>query len=185
MDHDLGWLLAVPELYFSKGKKFFQHHWFAWLFIERVWKTSAFHPISDSFHNRMTIYKTALSTFFTVDKRVTLVRHLEHLMQNLWLLHVTNTHFFFITLMWYIHALNLLVPNSWGPEKVESITISPLKMFKATIGDQVNMQSALALILSNIKSKDLESIKSLYSLYTDVKLHPKLAWGIFFQLYKC
>ena len=54
---------------------------------------------------------------------------------------------------------------------MESEMISLLKMSKATIGDQVNIQSALVLILSNIKSKDLGSIKnSLYSLYTDVKL---------------
>ena len=63
------------------------------------------------------------------------------------------------------------MPNSWGPEKVESEMISLVKMFKATIRDRVNMQSALVSVLGNIESKDLETIKSsLYSLCTDVKL---------------
>ena len=49
--------------------------------------------------------------------------------------------------------------------------ISLLKMSKAAIGDQLNTPLALVLILSNIESKDFESIKSsLYGLYTDVKL---------------
>ena len=85
--------------------------------------------------------------------------------------------------MWYIHALILLVPSSWGPEKVESETISLLKMSKAAIGDWVNIQLALVSILSNIKSKDLDSIKNrFYSLYTDVKLQecaPNLPEGFF------
>ena len=56
-------------------------------------------------------------------------------------------------------------------------------MSKAAIGDQDNTQSALFLILSNIESKDLDSIKnSLYSLYTNVKLQecaPNLPEGFF------
>ena len=104
-------------------------------------------------------------------------------MQDLWLLHATDIHSFFTTHMWYIHALNLLAPNSWGPEKVESETISLPKMSKAAIGDRGNMQLALVSILSNIKSKDLDGIKnSLYSLYTDVKLQecaPNLPEGFF------
>jgi len=183
MDHDLGWLLTVPESELSKGKNFFQNRWFAWLFIERVRKTSAFHTINGSFHNGVAIYKTALNTFLTADKRGTLVRRLEHLMQDLRLLRTTDIHSFFTTLMWYIRALNLLAPNSWAPHKVESETISLLKMSKATIGDRGNIQSALVSILSNIKNKDLDSIKnSLYSLYTDVKLQecaPNLPDGFF------
>ena len=183
MDHDLGWLLAVPESKLSKGKNFFQNRWFAWLFIERVQKTSAFHTINGSFHNGVKIYQTALSTFLTADKRGTLVRQLEHLMQDLWLLHAADTHSFFTTHMWYIRTLNLLSQNNWGPKRVENETISLLKMSKAAIGDQGNMQLALVLILSNIENKDLESIKnSLYSLYTDVKLQecaPILPEGFF------
>ena len=57
MDHDLGWLLAVPEDDLSKGKNFFQNHWFAKLFIERVQKTSAFPTIIGSFYNWVKIYK--------------------------------------------------------------------------------------------------------------------------------
>ena len=78
MDYDLGWLLAVPKSKLSKGKNFFQNLWCAWLFIERVRKTSAFHTINGSFHNVVKIYQTALNTFLTVDKRGTLVRQLEH-----------------------------------------------------------------------------------------------------------
>ena len=74
MDHDLGWLLAVPESKLSKGKNIFQNRWFAWLFIERVWKTSAFHTINGSFHNGVKIYQTTRNTFLTADKRGTLVR---------------------------------------------------------------------------------------------------------------
>ena len=81
MDHDLGWVLTVPETELSMGKNFFQNCWFALLFIERVRKTSAFHTINGSFHNEVMIYKTNLNTFLTADKRGTLVRHLEHLMQ--------------------------------------------------------------------------------------------------------
>ena len=103
-----------------------------------------------------------------MDKRGTLVRCLEHLMQDLHLLHATDMHSFFTTLMWYIHALNLLAPNSWGPEKMEGEMIFLLKMSKAAIRYQVNMQLALVSILSSIESKDLGSIKS--SLYTNVKL---------------
>ena len=85
-------------------------------------------------------------------------------MQDLWLLRATDTHSFFTTIMWYIHALNLLSPNSWGSEWVENEMISLLKMS----GDQGNMQSALVSILSNIENKDLGSVKnSLYSLYPE------------------
>ena len=56
-------------------------------------------------------------------------------------------------------------------------------MSKATIGDQGNTQSALVSILSNIKGKDLDSIKSsLHSLYTDIKLQecaPNIPEGFF------
>ena len=84
---------------------------------------------------------------------------------------IHDIHSVFTTLMRYIRALNLLAPNSWAPDKVESETISLLKMSKAAIGDQGNTQLALVSILSNIESKDLDSIKSrLYSLYTNVKL---------------
>ena len=72
-DHDLGWLLVVPETDLRKGKNFFQNCWLARLFIERVWKTSAFHTISGSFHNRVKIFKTTQNTFVTADKRGTLV----------------------------------------------------------------------------------------------------------------
>ena len=85
--------------------------------------------------------------------------------------------------LWYIFALNLLSWNSCGPKKVESKTISLLKMSKVTMGYQVNIQSSLVLILSNIMSKDLESIKhSLYNLYMDFKLPecaPSLPEGFF------
>ena len=73
VDHDLEWLLAVPESKLSKGKNFFQNCWFAWLFIERVRKTSVFHTINGSFHNRVKIYQTNLNTFLTVNKRGTFV----------------------------------------------------------------------------------------------------------------
>ena len=92
-------------------------------------------------------------------------------------------HCFFTTLMWYIRALNFLSPNSWKPKKVERETISLLKMPKAAIGDRTIAQLALVSILSNIESKDLESIKnSLYSLYMDIKLQecpPNLPEGFF------
>ena len=120
MDHDLGWLLAVAESELSMGKNFFQNRWFARLFIEKVRKTSAFHMINGSFNNGIMIYKTSLNTFLTADKRGTLVRHPKHLMQDLRLLHATNIHSFFTTLMWYICSLNLIAPNSWAPDEVES-----------------------------------------------------------------
>ena len=53
MDHDLGCLLAVPDSEWDKGKNFFQNLWFAWLFIERVCKTNAFHTISGSLYYRL------------------------------------------------------------------------------------------------------------------------------------
>ena len=83
MDHDLGWLLVVLEVDLSKGKNFFQNCWFAWLFIERVLKISAFHNISGSFHNMVKIDKTTLNTLLTMEKRGTLVRCLKHIVQDL------------------------------------------------------------------------------------------------------
>ena len=99
------------------------------------------------------IYKTALNTFLTVDKRGTLISHLEHLMQNLGLSCVTDIHSFFTTLMSYICTINLLASNNWASHKVESETISLLKMTKAAMGDGVNTQLALVSIISNIKKR--------------------------------
>ena len=51
--------------------------------------------------------------------------------------------------------------------------ISLLKMSKATIGDQVNTQSALVSFLSNIESKDLENVKEHCEILPWLKsMHP-------------
>ena len=74
--------------------------------MERVHSVGSIHTISCSHHDDMKIYKTALNAFMTVDKKDTLVRQLEPITHNLFLLRVVDTHPFFISLMWYIHALN-------------------------------------------------------------------------------
>ena len=110
LNHKLGCFLAAPQTDFDKGKNFFQNHWFAQLFIEKVCRISAFHTNSCFPYNDVKIYKTALIIY----KREMLVSHFEYLMQDQCLLRTFHVNSFFNTLIWYICALNLFFPNSWG-----------------------------------------------------------------------